>query len=228
MANATVGDRPQIEEDEDSDEERERLNDNGKQLRKALRKRGELDDIFGSEDEVSKQYKARDTLADNQDSDSDAESVKTEKSTEKKKEERPVPGSAERPSRPTSLPGVPGRRTSSPAHRRPHAPSKDKAQTAPPGAGAALLAQRAATGLASPRHKRTASPHASSGRGQSPGSVPRRKPCSRRCEDDIASIEAGTEEEVGYSFSWTLRWKLDTWDTFIYHCFKLETAIRTV
>jgi hypothetical protein len=122
MANATVGDRPQIEEDEDSDEERERLNDNGKQLRKALRKRGELDDIFGSEDEVSKQYKARDTLADNQDSDSDAESVKTEKSTEKKKEERPVPGSAERPSRPTSLPGVPGRRTSSPAHRRPHLP----------------------------------------------------------------------------------------------------------
>jgi len=53
MANATVGDRPQIEEEDDSDEERQRLNDNGKQLRKALRKRGERDDIFGSDDEVS-------------------------------------------------------------------------------------------------------------------------------------------------------------------------------
>lgn len=110
---------------------------------------------------------------DKQDSESDTESVKSEKSVDKKKEEKPVPGSAERPSRPPSQSGVPNRRTSSPAHRRPHAPSKDKAQTAPPGAGAALLAQRAASGLSSPRHKRTASPHASSGRGQSPdnGSV---------------------------------------------------------
>ena len=120
--------------------------------------------------------------ADNQDSDSDDESVKSEKSTEKKKEEKPVPGSAERPSRPPSQSGVPGRRTSSPAHRRPHAPSKDKAQTAPPGAGAALLAQRAASGLSSPRHKRTGSPHASSGRGQSPdnGSVRGSSPVASR------------------------------------------------
>ena len=55
MANANVGDRPQIESDgsDDDDMEADRLNAEGKRLRRMMKKRGAVVDESGDSDSVS-------------------------------------------------------------------------------------------------------------------------------------------------------------------------------
>ena len=55
MANANVGDRPQIESDGDDEDEMEgdRLNAEGKRLRKMMKRRGAVVNEFGESDSVS-------------------------------------------------------------------------------------------------------------------------------------------------------------------------------
>ncbi|KAL7423697.1 transcription factor IIF subunit tfg1 [Cryptotrichosporon argae] len=141
LANANVGDRPQIDDEGDDEDdlfgdgENARLTSEGKRLRKAMRKRAEEDGVYDSSDESS----------------SSEDEQEHEKQTEKDK----VPGSAERPSRPPSRTDR-DRATASPSRRLP--PTPERAATA--GSGAALLAQRAASRGASPR--RSGSPRAAS------------------------------------------------------------------
>ncbi|RSH92734.1 hypothetical protein EHS25_008180 [Saitozyma podzolica] len=156
LANANVGDRPQIEEDM-SDEEGlfgdHSLTADGKRLRRMMRKRMGSEDLFGDSDD---------------DSDSSEDTVRSEKPKESKDAqadgERSAPGSAERPSRPPSR-GPNAARTSSPSGRPRQPPTPGKASTAPPGSGHSLAAQRAFSRGASPRRSRGNSPL---GRGTSP------------------------------------------------------------
>jgi transcription initiation factor TFIIF subunit alpha len=56
LANANVGDRPQIDSGDESDDDLlgDRLNTEGKKLKRMMRKRGDRDDdIFGSDEDVS-------------------------------------------------------------------------------------------------------------------------------------------------------------------------------
>ncbi|ODO07389.1 transcription initiation factor TFIIF subunit alpha [Cryptococcus wingfieldii CBS 7118] len=168
LANANVGDRPQIANDDEDEDDLfgdNNLDDEGKKLRKIMRKRMRENGEDYDMDEDS-------------DSDSDDESVeeKKEEKKEKEKETEAPKTSSEPSSRPTSRP--PTARTASPssnsnAHRFP-SPKKGKASTAPPGSGASLLAQRAASRGASPRpgsHGSAAGQATSPlGRASSPGS----------------------------------------------------------
>lgn len=56
MANANVGDKPQIEEDDEEEDDLfgDKLNTEGKKLRKMMKKRsnGQADDVFGESDSV--------------------------------------------------------------------------------------------------------------------------------------------------------------------------------
>ncbi|WRT65928.1 uncharacterized protein IL334_002879 [Kwoniella shivajii] len=143
LANANVGDKPQIAEDDDEEDlfgEKKVLDDEGKKLRKIMKKRREEndeDDLFDDEEDES---------------DSDAESVnsKTSQNKDKDKDKDPKSTVEDRSSRPPSR-GPGSRGTSSPTGKRPNAHMSGKAATAPPGSGSALLAQRAASRGASPR-----------------------------------------------------------------------------
>ncbi|WVN85568.1 uncharacterized protein L203_100716 [Cryptococcus depauperatus CBS 7841] len=157
LANANVGDRPQIaaEGDEDDLFGYNSLNDEGKKLKKIMRKRmkenGEDYDV--DEDEES-------------DSDSDSETEIKDKENEKENEDKkdPTSANASQPSpRPISRP--PTARTASPASKRFPSPKKGKASTAPPGSGTSLLVQRATSRGASPR---PTTPGSSAGRAASP------------------------------------------------------------
>ena len=160
MANANVGDKPQIGSDKEEDDlfgdKEHELTKDGKRMRKLMRKRaanGE-EDLWGSSDSDS--------------DDSDTESVKTNK-TEKKEEsgkekesEKSAPPSAEKDrSRAGSRQPPNGRSTASPS--RGYTPGASQ-----PGSGSVLLAQRA-TGQDSPRKAR----------GQSPGGRSRTSPEGR-------------------------------------------------
>ncbi|KIR43224.1 transcription initiation factor TFIIF subunit alpha [Cryptococcus deuterogattii 99/473] len=151
VANANVGDRPQIDAEDDEDDlfGDKSLDDEGKKLRKIMRRRMR---------ENGEDY----DIDDESDSDSDDESVTSTQSKEKEKEkdkekERAKERDSSRnpsqpPSRPTSRP--PTARTSSPSGSNPRHPSpkKGKASTAPPPvSGASLIAQRATSRGASPR-----------------------------------------------------------------------------
>ena len=152
LANANVGDRPQIESGDESDDDDlfgEKLNGEGKRIKRMMKKRGERDDLFD----------------DDSDEESDEEEVKEEK--KEKPQEKPAPPSVERPSRPSSR-GPGSRAATSPGPSRSGLTSPSKSGTAPPVSGAAFLAQRAATGGASPRRNRQGSPLSSSARGGSP------------------------------------------------------------
>ncbi|ORY28592.1 hypothetical protein BCR39DRAFT_534269 [Naematelia encephala] len=162
LANANVGDRPQID-DEASDEDLEemlddgKLNSEGKRLRRMMKKRGG-DDLFGDSDSDDESEEEEETATKDEKKEADGDKDKDKDNS--------VPGSAERPSRPPSR-GPNGRGTSSPTgNRRAQPPSSGKASTAPPGSGAALLAQRAASRGASPRRSRGTTP--TSGRATSP------------------------------------------------------------
>ncbi|KAL1405162.1 transcription factor IIF subunit tfg1 [Vanrija albida] len=148
-ANANVGDRPQIDGDDDADDDLfdDKLTSEGKRLRKMMRKRahGEEEDLYESTDESD------------DDSDSDAEKDK-EKEKEKDKSERPGSRSGSRP------PGERERSTGSPS-RRLQPPTPDRSGSVPSGSGAAYLAKRAASRGVSPRRSRAGSPLA---RGSSP------------------------------------------------------------
>jgi transcription initiation factor TFIIF subunit alpha len=134
MANYTFGDRMDKEDDEEEEDlfgDKQKLSKDGKRLRRLQRKQalGEDADMFESSDS---------------DSDSDDDEDEKEKEKEKEKERRP-PGSAEK-SRPGSRAGSrpPDGRSGSPAPRL-HPPGQR------PGAGAQLLAKRAASRGVSPR-----------------------------------------------------------------------------
>ncbi|WWD18160.1 hypothetical protein CI109_102609 [Kwoniella shandongensis] len=157
LANTNVGDRPQIAADDDEDDlfGDNELNDEGKKLRKIMKKRREEDpneNDYMDSDEDSEE--------------SDAESVNSkatdkEKDKEKDKEAERGRNSPIPEQQPRSSSRGPGARTASPSGRRPNMPTSKRTGTAPPGSGAALVAQRAASRGASPR------PH-SSGRASSP------------------------------------------------------------
>ncbi|WVQ85602.1 hypothetical protein IAT38_007768 [Cryptococcus sp. DSM 104549] len=166
LANANVGDRPQIAEDDDEDDlfGDQALDDEGKKLRKIMKKRRrEGQEGYDSDDDSDS------------DSDSD-ESAVQDKEKEKEKEKEPQLLSERERSRPSSPSGKPHSRphsrgpsgprgTSSPAGRPIHPSSKkNKAATAPPGSGASLIAQRATSRGASPR----LSGNPSAGRASSP------------------------------------------------------------
>ncbi|BEJ18151.1 hypothetical protein CspHIS471_0704280 [Cutaneotrichosporon sp. HIS471] len=141
MANFTFGDRSQIEdkeeEDDDDDDDlfgdKQKLSKDGKRLRRLQRKQalGEDADLFESSDD--------------DDSSSDSSDEEDEKEKDKDKDRR-QPGSAEK-SRAGSRSGsrAPDGRSGSPAPR--HHPAGQR----PPGAGAQLLAKRAASRGVSPR-----------------------------------------------------------------------------
>ncbi|BEI87123.1 hypothetical protein CcaverHIS002_0704690 [Cutaneotrichosporon cavernicola] len=165
MANFTFGDRSQIEdkeeEDDDDDDDdlfgdKQKLSKDGKRLRRLQRKQalGEDADLFESSDD------------DDDDSDSSDEEDEKEKDKDKDKDRR-QPGSAEK--------SRAGSRAGSPAPR--HHPGGQR----PPGAGAQLLAKRAASRGVSPRppgasgSSRAGSPLA---RGSSP--VQREQPARAR------------------------------------------------
>ncbi|GMK60100.1 hypothetical protein CspeluHIS016_0903170 [Cutaneotrichosporon spelunceum] len=143
MANFTFGDRSQIEDKDDDDDDddddlfgdKQKLSKDGKRLRRLQRKQalGEDADLFESSDD------------DSESSDDDDDEAEKEKEKEKEKERRP-PGSAEK-SRAGSRAGSrpPDGRSGSPAPRH-HPPSQR-----PPGAGAQLIAKRAASRGVSPR-----------------------------------------------------------------------------
>lgn len=171
MANANVGDRPQIEDDDDDDDDDlfgdSKLNSEGKKLRRMMKERGGMDD-YDSSDSVSF-LSCLPIVLNAQDDDSDSTvTVKDEKSEKGKEKEDPksAPPSVERPSRPPSR-GPGHRNTSSPTGRRPNQPVSGKATTAPPGAGFISVAQRA-TRDDSPRRSRGNSPANVSHRAQSP------------------------------------------------------------
>lgn len=152
-ANANVGDRPHVDESDDDDDDlfgdkRDKLDSEGKRLRKLMRKHGREDeqDLYASTDDSD----------DDSDSDSDDEEAAKEKAKEKEKEK-------EKASRNDSRAGSRERSVGSPGRRLP--PTPERAGTAPPGAGAALLAKRAASRGGSPRRSRAGSPLA---RGNSP------------------------------------------------------------
>ncbi|ORX34102.1 hypothetical protein BD324DRAFT_683542 [Kockovaella imperatae] len=169
LANANVGDRPQIEEDEDDDDDDlfgDGLNQEGKRLRKMMRKRGVMEDEFGtseSDDSDTETVKSQPTDQKEKDKEGEKEKDK-DKETDRARSREPSAAPSDRSSRPQSR-GPHSRGTSSPTSRRPQLPNPGKASTAPPGSGSALLAQRAAGGGVSPRHSRQTSPV---GRGQSP------------------------------------------------------------
>ncbi|WVW80394.1 hypothetical protein I302_102375 [Kwoniella bestiolae CBS 10118] len=145
LANANVGDRPQIAEDDDEEDlfgEKKKYSDEGKQLKKILKKRAE----DGEDDNM---------FSDDESDDTDTESIDSKtsqnKDQDKDKDKDSKPSAdGDRPSRPPSR-GPGSRGTSSPTGKRPNGPMPGKASTAPPGSGAALLAQRAASRGASPR-----------------------------------------------------------------------------
>ncbi|OCF42449.1 transcription initiation factor TFIIF subunit alpha [Kwoniella heveanensis CBS 569] len=179
LANANVGDRPQIASDDDEDDlfgEKKVLDDEGRKLKKIIRRRREdgMDEGDFSDDDETDESEAETV-------DSKAEDKEKEKGKDKEMDKEgklTTNGTEDRPSRPSSR-GPGGRVTSSPAGRRPNGLPTGKASTAPPGSGAALLAQRAASRGASPRPPsvgragsplsgRAASPDAASGRAASP------------------------------------------------------------
>ncbi|WVQ97202.1 hypothetical protein IAU59_004312 [Kwoniella sp. CBS 9459] len=182
LANANVGDRPQIASDDDEDDlfgEKKILDDEGKKLKKIIRRRREdgMDEGDFSDDDETDESDAETVDSKSGDKDKDKE-----KDKEKDKDGKLNPNAAEdRPSRPSSR-GPGGRVTLSPSGsgRRPNGLPSGKASTAPPGSGAALLAQRAASRGASPRPPpsagragsplsgRATSPDAGSGRAASP------------------------------------------------------------
>ncbi|WVF70835.1 hypothetical protein IAT40_005629 [Kwoniella sp. CBS 6097] len=181
LANANVGDRPQIASDDDEDDlfgEKKILDDEGKKLKKIIKRRREdgIDEGDFSDDDETDESDAETVDSKSEDKDKDKDK---EKEKEKDKDGKLAPTSAEdRPSRPPSR-GPGGRVTSSPSGRRSNGLPSGKASTAPPGSGAALLAQRAASRGASPRPPsagragsplsgRAASPDAGSGRAASP------------------------------------------------------------
>ncbi|OCF56673.1 hypothetical protein L486_05527 [Kwoniella mangroviensis CBS 10435] len=201
LANANVGDKPQIAEDDDEDDlfgERKKYSEEGKQLKKIMKKRreeGEDDNLFSDDDS----------------DDSDTESIDSKtsqnKDQDKDKDKKPL-ADGDRPSRPPSR-GPGSRGTSSPTGKRPNGPMPGKASTAPPGSGAALLAQRAASRGASPRPSggaragsplsgRAASPEGRAtspvmrgnspvpGRGQSPGPARGSSPVSGHSTRDAS------------------------------------------
>ncbi|WWC88121.1 uncharacterized protein L201_003025 [Kwoniella dendrophila CBS 6074] len=157
LANANVGDKPQIAEDDDNDNDaaeddlfsgkkKKKLDDEGKKLRKIMKKRreeqGDDDDNMFSDDD------------DDESDESDTESVnsKTSQNKDKNKDkDKDGKSTTEDQSRPPSRGPGSARGTSSPTGKRPNGPMTGKASTAPPGSGAALLAQRAASRGASPR-----------------------------------------------------------------------------
>lgn len=138
LANANVGDRPQIgdEDDDEDDDLFGKLTSEGKRLRKVMRRRGEDEDLYASSDS-------------NSDSDSDEELAA-------EPEKKDTPGSAERPSRPISRSGSRGPDSASGSPSRHDRPLP---------AGVALLAKRGASRGASPHRSRAGSPLA---RGSSP------------------------------------------------------------
>jgi len=162
-----VGDKPQIDEDEDGEGDLfgDNLNQEGKKLKRMMRKRlnGQADDLFSESDSVGIAFRQCVRADQGQDEESpDAETVKADKDKDKEKDkegQKSVPPSAERPSRPPSRGPTTGRGTSSPTGRRSNPlPTSGKASTAPPGSGSALLAQRAASRGASPHRSRQPSP----------------------------------------------------------------------
>ncbi|KAK8865657.1 hypothetical protein IAR55_000802 [Kwoniella newhampshirensis] len=186
LANANVGDRPQIGPDDDEDDlfGDNELNDEGKKLRKIMKKR--------REENPTENDGFLDTDEDSDDSDTESVNSKaTDREKEKEKEKdgdkrrnSPVPEGLSRPPSRGS-----GARTSSPSGRRAHVSNSKRPNTAPPGSGAALVAQRAATRGASPRPHgsgrassplsgRAASPENTGGRGTSPA-VRASSPASR-------------------------------------------------
>lgn len=145
LANRNVGDRPQIEEkvksDDDDEEDPFALTSEGRRLRRMMRKRGEEErDLYGSDSD--------------DDSDSELEELEREKEREKEKEKE-----KEKEERNGSRAG-----SAQPGERSSNSPSKKGVPKA--GAGAALLAKRAASRGASPSvRSRAGSPLA---RGSSP------------------------------------------------------------
>lgn len=143
LANRNVGDRPQLEENsEDDDEENQfSLTSEGRRLRRMMRKRGEEErDLYGSDSD--------------DDSDSDLEELEREREREKEKEEE-----KKKEERNGSRAG-----SAQPGERSSNSPNKKAMPKA--GAGAALLAKRAASRGASPSvRSRAGSPLA---RGSSP------------------------------------------------------------
>ncbi|OWZ55292.1 transcription initiation factor TFIIF subunit alpha [Cryptococcus neoformans c45] len=151
VANANVGDRPQIDAEDDEDDlfGDKSLDDEGKKLRKIMRRRMR---------ENGEDY----DIDDESDSDSDDESTTStqnkekekekDKEKEKAKEKDATRNPSQPPSRPTSR--LPTARTSSPSgsNLRYPSPKKGKASTDPPPvSGASLIAQRATSRGASPR-----------------------------------------------------------------------------
>lgn len=146
LANRNVGDRPQLEEHTDNEEEDPfALTSEGRRLRRMMRKRGEEErDLYASDSD------------DDDDSDSDLEDLEREKEKEKEKEKE---REKEREERNGSRAG-----SAQPSERSTNSPSKKGVHKA--GAGAALLAKRAASRGASPSvRSRAGSPLA---RGSSP------------------------------------------------------------
>ncbi|EIW72848.1 hypothetical protein TREMEDRAFT_12890, partial [Tremella mesenterica DSM 1558] len=150
MANANVGDKPQIDSGSDSDDlfgdKEQKLTQEGKRVRKMMRKRGEKGD-----EELWRSSSSSE-------SDSESDSVKTEKKetddkdTDKEKGLETSAAEKEVRSRANSRGPNNGRPTASPS-RRSHTP----AVTSQPGSGAALVAQRA-TGQDTPHRSRGNSP----------------------------------------------------------------------
>ncbi|WWC60559.1 uncharacterized protein I303_103133 [Kwoniella dejecticola CBS 10117] len=167
LANANVGDKPQIAEEDGEDDddlfgEKKKYSDEGKKLKRIMKKRqedGEEEDMFSDDDDTDE---------------TDTESVSS-KTSPKKEQEKDKDGKATDNQDPESRPpsrGPGSRGTSSPTGKRPNVSVSGKASTAPPGSGAALLAQRAASRGASPRPPggaRAGSPL--SGRASSPENI---------------------------------------------------------
>ncbi|WWC68393.1 uncharacterized protein I206_102319 [Kwoniella pini CBS 10737] len=174
LANANVGDKPQIADEDGEDDgdlfgEKKKYSDEGKKLKRIMKKRqedGEDEDMFSDDDE-----------SDETDTESVSSKTSQNKEKERDKDGKPIDdqGSGSRPS--SRGPGSRG--TSSPTGKRPNVPLSGKASTAPPGSGAAFLAQRAASRGASPRPPggaragsplsgRAASPETGNGRATSP------------------------------------------------------------
>ena len=143
LANRNVGDRPQLEENSDDDDEEDpfALTSEGRRLRRMMRKRGEEErDLYGSDSD--------------DDSDSELEELERDREREKEKEKE-----KEKEERNGSRAG-----SAQPGERSSNSPNKKAMPKA--GAGAALLAKRAASRGASPSvRSRAGSPLA---RGSSP------------------------------------------------------------